>query len=80
MNYATKASYISNEPVKNVDPKTRVMKALKSEVSMLKKELLEANRHIDILTNVIESRRGGDDRSSLFKERTYDQEGVPPTR
>ena len=32
MTYATKASYISNEPVKNEDPKMRVINELKQKV------------------------------------------------
>ena len=31
--YATKASYISNEPVKNEDPKVKMINDLKSKVS-----------------------------------------------
>jgi kinesin family protein 4/21/27 len=54
LNYATKASNISNEPIRNVDPKTKVMRELKSEVATLKKELAEAYKHIDILNNVID--------------------------
>lgn len=32
LNYATKASYISNEPVKNEDPKIKLINELKSKV------------------------------------------------
>jgi hypothetical protein len=33
--YATKASYISNEPVKNEDPKMKLINELKTKVSSL---------------------------------------------
>lgn len=33
--YATKASYISNEPMKNEDPKVKMINELKSKVSQL---------------------------------------------
>ena len=52
LEYATKAGFISNEPVKNVDPKTRVIKDLKREVKKLKRELTIAEKHIDLLTEV----------------------------
>ena len=39
LNYATKASFISNEPVKNEDPKVRMINELKSKVITLQKEL-----------------------------------------
>ena len=42
LTYATKAGNIANEPVRNVDPKTKALRGLKSEVANLKKELLEA--------------------------------------
>lgn len=34
--YASQTAYISNEPVKNFDPKTQVVKKLKSEVEKLR--------------------------------------------
>ena len=52
LEYATKAGCISNEPVKNVDPKTRVIKDLKREVKRLKNELVTADKHITLLTEV----------------------------
>ncbi len=60
LNYATKASHVANEPIRNVDPKTRAMRELKHEVSALKKELAEAYKHIDILNNVIGQNRNLD--------------------
>ena len=44
--YATKASYISNEPVKNEDPKVKMINELKQKVSQLQRELASANNHI----------------------------------
>jgi kinesin family protein 4/21/27 len=53
LEYATKAGCISNEPVKNVDPKTRVIKDLKREVKKLKKDLNQAEKHVDLLTELV---------------------------
>jgi Kinesin motor domain len=53
LEYATKTGCISNEPVKNVDPKTRVIKDLKNEVKKLKKDLVSAEKHIDLLTQMV---------------------------
>jgi hypothetical protein len=39
LNYATKASYISNEPVKNEDPKIKLINELKNKVITLQREL-----------------------------------------
>jgi len=46
LNYATKASFIANEPTLNVDPKLKMIKELRSKVSSLQKELEGANSHI----------------------------------
>ena len=59
LTYATKAGNIANEPIKNVDPKTKALRGLKAEVANLKKELLEAQKHIDLLSATNESSRGG---------------------
>ena len=46
LNYATKASFISNAPTKNEDPKMKVVSELKDKVARLEKELAQANNHI----------------------------------
>ncbi|CAG9319441.1 unnamed protein product [Blepharisma stoltei] len=51
--YATKAGNIANEPIKNLDPKTKVIKELKKELKKAKEELSQANKHIVILTELI---------------------------
>ena len=43
LNYATKASFISNEPIKNEDPKMKLINDLKTKVASLQKELAKAN-------------------------------------
>lgn len=53
LEYATKAGCISNEPIKNVDPKTRFIKDLKKEVKKLKIELKTSEKHIDLLTELV---------------------------
>ena len=46
LNYATKASFITNIPTKNEDPKMRQVNELKEKVKNLEKELADANKHI----------------------------------
>ena len=52
LNYATKASFISNIPQKNEDPKMRQVNELKDKVARLEKELANANNHIQFLSVV----------------------------
>lgn len=52
LNYATKASFISNEPVKNEDPKIKLINELKQKVMSLQRELASANNHIQFLSNL----------------------------
>lgn len=46
LNYATKASFISNIPTKNEDPKMKLVNELKEKVLRLEKELSSANNYI----------------------------------
>jgi kinesin family protein 4/21/27 len=46
LNYATKASFISNIPMKNEDPKMKLVNELREKVARLEKELASANKHI----------------------------------
>jgi len=46
LNYATKASFISNIPAKNEDPKMKIVHELRERVIRLEKELVSANNHI----------------------------------
>lgn len=43
LTYATKASYISNDPKWNDDPKSKKMKVQKDWIVQLEKELVAAN-------------------------------------
>lgn len=43
LNYASKATHISNKPIKNIDPKLRLIEELKAKVSSLTEELFKAN-------------------------------------
>jgi kinesin family protein 4/21/27 len=52
LNYATKASFISNLPTKNEDPKMRLVNELKDKVARLEKELAGANTHIQFLSQL----------------------------
>jgi hypothetical protein len=50
LNYATKASFISNIPMKNEDPKMKMVHELQDKVVRLEKELAQADKHIQFLT------------------------------
>ena len=43
LTYASKASFISNKPIKNEDPKLRLIEELKNQVKILTDELFKAN-------------------------------------
>jgi hypothetical protein len=49
LSYANKTSYISNEPVKNVDPKTKIINDLKTEISDLKKEIRNMSKNMELM-------------------------------
>jgi hypothetical protein len=48
LTYANKTSYISNDPVKNVDPKTKLINELRNEVEELMIELAAAKKGMEI--------------------------------
>lgn len=52
LTYASKAHNISNIPVKNIDPKSKLTKKLKREIRDLKKELDEVYQQIDLLSEI----------------------------
>ena len=44
--YASKAALITNQPVRNDDPKSRLIQELRHQVKLLTHELVRANQHI----------------------------------
>ena len=52
LSYASKASFISNKPIKNEDPKTRQIEDLKRQVKLLTEELANANETIEWLSSL----------------------------
>ena len=52
LSYASKASFISNKPIKNEDPKTRQIEELKKQVKLLTEELKNANETISWLSSL----------------------------
>ena len=52
LNYASKASFIANKPVKNEDPKTQIITDLKRQVKLLTEELASANETISFLSSL----------------------------
>ena len=52
LSYASKASFISNKPVRNEDPKTAQIADLKRQVRILTEELANANETISFLSSL----------------------------
>lgn len=52
LTYASRASFISNKPIKNEDPKLRQIEELKLRVALLTEELSKANQTIDFLSSI----------------------------
>jgi hypothetical protein len=50
LQYAGKASFISNKPMRNDDPRMRLIEQLKKENKLLNEELLKANDTIQFLS------------------------------
>ena len=55
LTYATKASYITNQPIVNDDPRTKMISELRHQVKELNEELSKANQHIDFISNLTHS-------------------------
>jgi hypothetical protein len=58
LTYATKASYIANEPNKNEDPRMKIIHELRKKVTSLEKELTAANDHITFLSSLTGAGKG----------------------
>lgn len=56
LNYAVKASLISNEPIVNQDPKLKLINELKEKNKALITELNKANEHIQLLSKLTNQR------------------------
>jgi ribosomal protein S30 len=52
LNYASRASHISNRPIKNTDPRLRQIEELKKRVADLTDELSKANQTITFLSTI----------------------------
>ena len=50
LNYAARASLISNVPTKNIDPRLLEIDDQKKKIHELEKELKNANNHIQYIT------------------------------
>ena len=59
LTYATKASYISNSPNRNEDPRMKIIHELRKKIHSLEKELKAANDHIGFLTSLTGAAIGG---------------------
>ena len=56
LNYAARASLISNIPTKNIDPRLMEIDEQKRKITDIEKELKNANQHIQFLTQMNEER------------------------
>ncbi len=56
LNYATKASFIQNQPNQNIDPKMKLIADLRAKCAQLQKELDGAQQHIQMLTEITEGK------------------------
>jgi uncharacterized protein YbaP (TraB family) len=52
LNYASRASMISNVPTKNIDPKLMILNDQKKKIVDLEHELKSANEHIQYLSQL----------------------------
>ena len=52
LQYASKAAFISNKPMRNDDPKSRMIEDLKAQVKVLTEELSQANQTIQFLSQL----------------------------
>jgi hypothetical protein len=55
LTYTTKASFITNSPVLNLDPNTKTILQLKQQLAQVNSELEKANKHIELLSELKES-------------------------
>lgn len=55
LTYASMASYISNAPTLNIDPKVRQNEQLRQHVASLNKEIKKLEDHIKVLTKLLEA-------------------------
>lgn len=67
LTYATKASYITNQPTVNDDPRNKTINELKRQVKGLTEELTRANQHIEMLSGM--QGHPGSERSEEMEER-----------
>ena len=56
LNYAARASLISNVPTKNIDPRLLEIDDQKKKIHELEKELKNANNHIQYITQMNDDR------------------------
>ena len=59
LTYVTKASFITNNPVQNLDPNSKTIFELKKQLAMVNSELIKANRHIQFLSEMKDQREQG---------------------
>lgn len=65
-----KASFIANDPIQNIDPKIRLINELRQKVASLEKQLMQANNHIEMLSEKNTAR-------SVFTPNKQDPESYP---
>ncbi|CAD8104399.1 unnamed protein product [Paramecium sonneborni] len=72
LQYATKAAYITNIPVKNDDPKLKIINDLKQQIDNLKLELSKANQHIEFLSNIVQKKEMNQNMNNTHTKSNFD--------
>ena len=80
LTYATKATYITNQPTINDDPRSKVITDLKKQVRQLNEELSKANQHIDFISNLNSTNRSnkGDGKPwTEYSQKLEEEDNIP---
>ncbi|CAD8184136.1 unnamed protein product [Paramecium pentaurelia] len=80
LQYATKAAYITNIPVKNDDPKLKIINDLKQQINSLKLELSKANEHIEFLSNIVQKKDNNQNMNNVQTRSNFDNMNNVQTR
>ena len=78
LQYASQASYISNKPVINLDPKARAIEILKDQVRRLTEELAKANETIDFLSKL--TKQNPQNLKANFESTVQEESELPEIR
>jgi hypothetical protein len=85
LTYASKASSISNDPVKNEDPQTKLIRKLKMELNLLKQQLSQAHNireviSVEVCPNCRKSVSDSSTNSNLTEATKYNVQRASPQK